>query len=155
MDDREFSSPVCYLDYDQHEIPAVTPAKPAFCTTCRAFIASLHTSPNENETNLEALANGKKLKFILNKDGWVYKTTKNIAETAAEGCPLCVVIFQGLSPDDRDKLMAWEELNSLVLKDGHVVEFRGEIRGGGIGFRLVLPEGVNSSVDAEGQFSYS
>jgi len=85
MDDREFSSLVCYLDYDHHELPAAQPTQAAFCKICTAFITALSTNANENETNPKALRNGKKLKFILNKKGWIYKTTGNVAETAAKG----------------------------------------------------------------------
>ncbi len=110
MDDREFSSPVCYLDYD-HEIPAAEPFQPNFCIACRAFISSLYTaSTRKNEASLKALSTEDKLKFVMNEEGWVYKSTGNIVETAAKGCPLCMAIVEDLSREYRERLMAREEI---------------------------------------------
>jgi hypothetical protein len=155
MDDREFSSPVCYLDYDHHEERVATPTQPAFCKTCTAFISAPRTNPNEDETNLDALSSEKKLKFVLNKDDWIYKTEENIVETAAEGCPLCVVILRGLGLEDRERLMGWEELHSILVKDGTFIEFTGELRDDGIAFRLILPKKrVDSVLEKKGWFSH-
>jgi hypothetical protein len=110
MDGREFSSPVCYLDYDQ-ETPAAKPVQPNFCIACTAFISSLYTaSTQKKEASFEALSTEDKLKFVLNQEGWVYKSTGNIVKTAAKGCPLCLAIVGDLSRQFRERLMAREEL---------------------------------------------
>jgi hypothetical protein len=152
MDDQEFSSPVCYLDYDHFEVPTARPTQPAFCKTCIAFIAAL--SPNENEDAIirEEMSSEEKLKFLLNKDRWDYKTKENIAETAAEGCPLCVIILQGLDAADTKRLMAREELYTVWFTDGAIVKFKGDVKSGGIGFHLILPrDRVDSVIEVESQ----
>lgn len=152
MDDREFSSPVCYLDYDNYEVTAAKPTQPVFCTMCAAFIADLYANSGEKkETNLETLENGKKLDFVLDEGGWVYRTKENIIETAERGCPLCVVMFEGLGLEERDSLKAWR--NSRVsYKGGDTFEFKGEVNCGGIQFRLVSPPFETNTVgEAEGK----
>ncbi len=110
MDGREFSSPVCYLDYD-HETSAAKPVQPNFCIACTAFISSLYTaSTQKNEARLEALSTEDKFNFIMNQDGWVHKSTGNILETAAKGCPLCMAVVRDLSGESREMLLAGEEL---------------------------------------------
>jgi len=110
MDSREFSSPVCYLDYD-HETPAAKPAQPNFCIACTNFISSLYTaSIQKNEASLKALSTEDKLNFVMNREGWVYKSTGTIVETAAKGCLLCAAIVGGLSREYRERLTAREEL---------------------------------------------
>ena len=110
MDGREFSSPVCYLDYD-HETSAAQPVQPNFCIACTAFFSSLYTaSTQNNEATLEALSTEDKFRFIMDQDGWVYKSMGNIVETAAKGCPLCMAVVRDLSGEFRERLMAREEL---------------------------------------------
>jgi hypothetical protein len=155
MDDREFSSPVCYLDYENHPVPAAKPAEPVFCTTCTSFIAAMHTKVNQEcGSNLETLTSGKKLKFILNEEGWVYKTTENRAGTAAKGCPLCIVIFEGLGDEDRKRLITWRVYGKEAAEKS-IYEFKWEIRDGGIGFRLVSsPPEDDAAHEERGQLSH-
>jgi hypothetical protein len=127
MDGREFSSPVCYLDYD-HETPAAEPFQPNFCMACTAFISTLYTaSTQKNEASLEALSNEDKFKFVMNQEGWVYKSTRNIVETAAKGCPLCAAIVGDLSRECRKRLTAREELEVRKGK-GTVFELSGAVK---------------------------
>jgi hypothetical protein len=127
MDGREFSSPVCYLDYD-HETSAAKPVQPNFCIACTAFISSLYTaSTQKNEASLEALSTEDKFKFIMNQDGWVYKSTGNIVETAAKGCPLCMAVVRDLGGEFRERLMAREELE-VCKRKGTVFGLSGAVK---------------------------
>jgi len=127
MDSREFSSPVCYLDYD-HETPAAKPAQPNFCIVCTNFISSLYTaSTQKNEASLKALSIEDRLKFVMNQEGWVYKSTGNIVETAAKGCPLCMVIVEDPSGEYSERLMAREEIE-VRKGEGNVFELSGAVK---------------------------
>jgi hypothetical protein len=127
MDGREFSSPVCYLDYD-HEISTAKPVQPNFCIACTAFISSLYTaSAQKNKASLEALSTEDKFKFIMNQGGWVYKSTGNIVETAAKGCPLCMAVVGDLSGEFRERLMARKELEVRKGKEA-VFELSGTVK---------------------------
>jgi hypothetical protein len=127
MDGREFSSPVCNLDYD-HETPAANPAQPNFCIACTNFISSLYTaSTQKNEASLKALSTEDKLNFVMNQEGWVYKSTGSIVETTAKGCPLCAAIVGGLSREYRERLMALEELEVRKGR-GTVFELSGAVK---------------------------
>jgi hypothetical protein len=127
MDGREFSSPVCYIDYD-HETPAAKPVQPNFCIACTAFISSLYTaSTQKNEAKLEALSTEDKLNFVMNQEVWVYKSKGNIVETAAKGCPLCAAIVGDLSQEYRERLTAREELEVRKGK-GTIFDLGGAVK---------------------------
>ncbi|KAE9368271.1 hypothetical protein N431DRAFT_56440 [Stipitochalara longipes BDJ] len=137
MDDREFSSPVCYLDYDNYLYQSdAKPALPDFCTPCTSFIDALHRNADEkNGIGFETLSSEEKLNFVLSQEGWAYKTA-NIAETAEEGCSLCVDLIETLREDERYLLMAWRE-DGRGSKGEYIFEFRRDMRGSQIRFRIV------------------
>src|SRR3981189_1245653 len=84
MDDREFSSQVCYLNFDDDASQA-----PGLCNQCKDMINAYETTPIGLERAF----------------GYVfYETTDLLESTAIGGCGLCQLFLQGLSPEDRDYL---------------------------------------------------
>jgi hypothetical protein len=137
MDDREFSSPVCYLDYDNYQKPVARPVKPAFCSSCISFIDALGSNATEEDgISLEDLSREEKVKILLNGIDWVYKTAENIATTARKGCPFCIVIFEGLKLEEKERLVALDERGDK-FPEGGLFEFRREINDGGLEFQIV------------------
>jgi hypothetical protein len=138
MDDREFSSPVCYLDCDNYQVPATRDVEHTVCTTCRSFIAALDTNLKANEEgvyNGQAFWNGRLVAFILNETGCVYKNTDKVAEISGNGCPLCAII-EGLKPDERKELLARRECGEQNAECA-VFEFKTVAKGEDFWVRLV------------------
>jgi len=151
MEDREFSSPVCYLDYDNHQITTPERETSAFCANCTSFIAALHEKVKENEVKLEELSNEQRLEFVLTQEEWVYETKENIVESAEKGCCLCSVIFEGLQEDERKMLKASKEYVK-GWQDGKVLRFERDLSGSGVGFRLAPLYTGNIAVEVKGKF---
>jgi len=135
MEDREFSSPVCYLYYDTYQVPIPEPGTSAFCTSCTSFIAALYENAGgENGIGLEQLSSDKILEFLLSQERWVYERKGDIVDSVEKGCRLCVVVFEGLGEDEREVLNVWRQRG----KEGGemVFEFERDVSGCGFGFRL-------------------
>jgi hypothetical protein len=109
MDDREFSSSVCYLDFDN----MLVPSQPALCTICKEFTAAWNVAEEkiqklrDKEVDFDDLPYEDYDQTIvaeLNHRSTIYETTENIAVTASNGCPLCLAFFERLHPDEQDFL---------------------------------------------------
>jgi hypothetical protein len=147
MDDREFSSPVCYLDCDNYQVPAtrnVEHQEHTVCTTCRSFIAALDTNSKTNEEGAysgQAFWNGRLVAFILNEKGCVYKNTDKVAEISGNGCPLCAIIEE-MKPDEREELMACRECREKNAECA-VFEFKTVAKGEDFWVRIVPASSKN------------
>ncbi len=154
MDYREFSSPVCYLNYDNYQVLPAKQAEHTVCTSCNSFIAGMNrnTSANEKiEMHGQAPWKGRLVTFILNERGCVYKDTERIDETMSNDCPLCVIISEGLKPEEREELIARREIKERI-PEGAVFEFKGEARGKDFWFRLVsAPAKLEPPNEVDGQ----
>jgi hypothetical protein len=78
MDDREFSSPVCYLDYDNEQL--VTP-DPALCAKCKRVMAGFDSVGENFEGHTWA-----KEKF--------FESTIDLSTISTPACFLCHLFFK-------------------------------------------------------------
>jgi hypothetical protein len=82
MDDREFSSPVCYLDFDSVE-PIPTKQDWRFCVKCQAVIVAFFSSEENSKASQGSDEfNGTKL-----------KTSSPLETAMAQDCPMCLILF--------------------------------------------------------------
>jgi len=120
MDDREFSSPVCYLDYD-NERP-VTP-DPALCAKCKNVIAGFDSVGGNFQGHLWA-----KEKF--------FETTIDLSTISVPACFLCHLFFKHVPnfPEEFRKLntgsSVFVEYIRRVHRGAHsiLLNFRGDQR---------------------------
>jgi hypothetical protein len=87
MEDREFSSPVCMLDCDSIEPIAREPVW-RICGKCRAVLDAFVSS------------NGSTKYSIGQYYGKVLETWSPIETAMAQGCPVCLLLFNNFPPND-------------------------------------------------------
>jgi hypothetical protein len=92
MNDREFSSPVCYLDYDNEQLVASEPAR--LCERCKGVVAGL------NSVN-KGVADHAKYDSVK-----IFESTINLATISKPACFLCSRFFRHVanSPQQMAKL---------------------------------------------------
>ena len=120
MDDREFSSPVCYLDYD-NERPVTS--DPALCAKCKNVIAGFDSVGGNFQGHLWA-----KEKF--------FETTIDLSTISVPACFLCHLFFKHVPnfPEEFRKLntgsSVFVEYIRRVHRGAHsiLLNFRGDQR---------------------------
>lgn len=85
MDDREFSSPVCYLNYDWAS-PSDLGSR--ICSRCKEVLAA-YGSAEINDGKCHEI---------------IYQTHDLLETTANQGCPLCQLFYEKLSAADKRHL---------------------------------------------------
>lgn len=134
IDDREFSSPVCYLDFDDMPVPSQS----AFCVICKEFMNAWNVAEEkiqklrDNEVEFDDLLyqDYDQAKVAeLNHRSTICETTENIAVTASNGCLLCLTFFEHLRPDEQDFLNELRD-NSNQTKSTYVFEYQRVLQDG-------------------------
>jgi hypothetical protein len=103
MDDREFSSPVCFLNYDDDAGPKPS----ALCGMCTALADQLQAAILEPPAPRE-------LEWL------VYETYDMLEKTVKEGCSLCRMLFQRMSSEEKELLKQYQTRITSYAQHGYL-----------------------------------